>query len=159
MTDTTIAFIVSPGWTVGSRCAPPSPVSGEQYRAMNISTAIGIGGGMLLIAVAIAMSLDSPAALWDPLSMVVVLGGTLAAAFIAFPMSELRRISSVFFIVLRNEKMYARDDMMELVEVARALMKADIRTTEKKMVSIIQVLTAHDYIHSRRMLPMLMKSF
>jgi len=103
---------------------------------MNASTAIGIGGGILLIAITIAMSLEDPSALWDPLSMVVVLGGTLAAAFIAFPMTELRRITSVFFIVLRNEKMYARDDMMELVEVARTLVKADIRATEKKMESI-----------------------
>lgn len=103
---------------------------------MNFSTVIGIVAGIAVVAVTVFFSVDDPSVLWDPLGILVVVGGTLAATFVAFPARELRRMLSVVAAVFRNEKMYAKDDLEELVAVSRTLMKADLRGIEKRMRGI-----------------------
>lgn len=103
---------------------------------MNPSTTIGMAGGFLIVAVTVFFSVDNPTFLWNGLGLLIVFGGTLAATLVAFPMNEVGRIFSVFLIVLRNERLYAKEDQAELVSVARAVMRADIRGIEARLRTI-----------------------
>ncbi|MDA0369633.1 MAG: MotA/TolQ/ExbB proton channel family protein [Proteobacteria bacterium] len=103
---------------------------------MNPSTTIGIFGGIAIVAIAVVFSVDQASLLWNPLGLLVVFGGTLAATLIAFPMNEVGRIFTVILIVLRNERLYAKDDQAELVSVARSVLRADIRAIETRLKSI-----------------------
>ncbi len=69
---------------------------------MNPSTTIGIVGGIAIVAITVFFSVDSPALLWNPLGLLIVFGGALAATLVAFPMQDVGRIFSVILIVLRN---------------------------------------------------------
>ena len=103
---------------------------------MNVSTVIGIVSGIAVVAVTVFFSVDDPLVLWDPLGILVVVGGTLSATFVAFPARELGRMVSVVIAVFRNEKMYAQDDLEELVAVSRTMIKADVRGIEKRIRAI-----------------------
>ena len=103
---------------------------------VNPSTTIGIFGGIAIVAIAVVFSVDQASLLWNPLGLLVVFGGTLAATLIAFPMNEVGRIFTVILIVLRNERLYAKDDQAELVSVARSVLRADIRAIETRLKSI-----------------------
>lgn len=103
---------------------------------MNPSTTIGMLGGFLIVAITVFFSVDNPAFLWNGLGLLIVFGGTFAATLVAFPMNEVGRIFSVFLIVLRNERLYAKEDQAELVSVARAVMRADIRGIEGRLRTI-----------------------
>ena len=88
---------------------------------MDIATVAGIGLGFVLIIVAIVMG-GSPAAFFNPPSLLIVLGGTIATAFIRFPMPVVLRTAKV----IRNaffEKTEPVEDMIrqivELSELAR----------------------------------------
>ena len=81
---------------------------------MNASTVIGIAAAFGIVIAAAIFSTDNPELLLNPLGFAIVLGGTLSAALIAFPMREVLRVFKVFLIVLRNEKLYAEKDIAEL---------------------------------------------
>jgi len=93
-------------------------------------------GGFLIVAITVFFSVDNPGFLWNGLGLLIVFGGTFAATLVAFPMNEVGRIFSVFLIVLRNERLYAKEDQAELVSVARAVMRADIRGIESRLRTI-----------------------
>ena len=103
---------------------------------MNPSTTIGIVGGIAIVAITVFFSVDSPALLWNPLGLLIVFGGALAATLVAFPMQDVGRIFSVILIVLRNERLYAKEDQAELVTVARSVMRSDIRAIELRLRTI-----------------------
>ena len=103
---------------------------------MNPSTTIGMVGGFLIVAVTVFFSVDDPGFLWNGLGLLIVFGGTLAATLVAFPMNEAGRVFSVFLIVLRNERLYAKEDHAELVSVAQAVMRTDIRGIEARLRTI-----------------------
>ena len=103
---------------------------------MNPSTSIGIIGGVAIVAITVLFTVESAALLWHPLGFLIVFGGTLAATLVAFPLREVGRIFSVILIVLRNERLYAKEDQAELVSVARSVMRADIRAIETRLKTI-----------------------
>jgi chemotaxis protein MotA len=58
-------------------------------RAMDLSTLIGLGAGIVLIAVA-AMAGGSPGAFFDGPALLIVVGGTAAVTAVSFTVEELR---------------------------------------------------------------------
>ena len=76
---------------------------------MNIATVLGILGAAALIVGAAVLTTDDATALWNPAGIGIVLGGTLASVLVAFPLREVLRVTRVFLIVLRNEKLLHRN--------------------------------------------------
>lgn len=103
---------------------------------MNPSTVFGILSGIGIVTLTVVFSVEQSMLLWNPMSLLIVLGGTLAAASIAFPLSELKRIMFVFLIVLRNEKTYAEKDFQELVQVSRTLSSGKVHEIEGRLGEI-----------------------
>ena len=97
---------------------------------MNASTVLGIILSFVVIASAALLSTDHVDLLWNPLGLLIVLGGTVAASMIAFPMKEVLRVFRVFWLVLRNEKLYVHADVAELVRITRALQGRGISELE-----------------------------
>ena len=103
---------------------------------MNFTTLIGMLGGLLLLGSAIYFTAEDIGAFINIPGLSIVIGGTLAAALISYPFKEVMRIFHVLYIVLRNEKMYTRDDMEEIVEVSRLWFGGDILATEEELERI-----------------------
>ncbi|MFO8155947.1 MAG: motility protein A [Pseudomonadota bacterium] len=103
---------------------------------MNFTTLIGMLGGLLLLGSAIYLTAEDITAFINLPGLSIVIGGTLAAALISYPFKEVVRIFHVLYIVMRNEKLYTRDDMEEIVEVSRLWFGGDILATEEEMETI-----------------------
>ena len=100
---------------------------------MNPSTLIGILSSVLLLAVVLIFSAEDPSLFLDLPSLGIVLVGTLAATFISYPLGEVLRVFGLFATVMRNEKLYTRDDMEELVNISRLWMSGNLRQVEEAL--------------------------
>jgi chemotaxis protein MotA len=103
---------------------------------MNPSTLIGIIGGFLLIVLSIALTAEDASAFLNIPGLVVVIGGTLAATLLSYPLREVLRVFKTFGVVLRNEKLYAEEDQRELVVVALHWFHGDLVAIEKEIDKI-----------------------
>ncbi|MGC9457815.1 MAG: motility protein A [Halothiobacillaceae bacterium] len=103
---------------------------------MNPSTLIGMLGGFGLVVVAVFLSTDHVTNFLNVPGLLLVIGGTLAATFISYPMNEVVRVFRVFAIVLRNEKLYAERDIKELTEVAKLQFRGDINRADQRLSKI-----------------------
>jgi chemotaxis protein MotA len=103
---------------------------------MNPSTILGMIGGILLIFLAVMLTAQDATAFLNFPGLAVVLGGTLAATLLAYPLKEVLRVFRTFIVVLRNEKLYAEEDLKELVAVARYWFKGDLASIENELVKI-----------------------
>lgn len=103
---------------------------------MNPSTLIGIVASVLLLGVVIFYTAVDPSLFLDIPSLLVVVVGTLAATFISYPLSEVIRIFGLIWTVLRNEKLYAQDDIDELVDISRLWASGDIRAVENALEQV-----------------------
>lgn len=103
---------------------------------MNPSTLIGMIGGILLIVLSIALTAQDAGAFLNFPGLAVVIGGTLAATLLSYPLKEVLRVFKTFIMVLRNERLYAEDDQRELVVVARHWFHGDLTAIEKELDKI-----------------------
>jgi len=103
---------------------------------MNPATVLGMIGGILLLAVTIAFTADDYQAFWNLPGLGIVLGGTIAATLVSYPLHEVLRVFRVFIIVLRHERYYAREDMEEIVEVSRQWFKGNLAAIETRLNDI-----------------------
>ncbi|MCP1727435.1 chemotaxis protein MotA [Natronospira proteinivora] len=103
------------------------------YFGFNPSTLIGVLAGLLMLVLVLGFAAEEPAAFINLPGLAIVLGGTLAATFISFPLREVLRVARLVGIVFRNERMYSRDDMEELVRLARLWSRGDIRQVEAQL--------------------------
>lgn len=103
---------------------------------MNPSTVIGMVGGMVLILLSILLTAQDASAFLNLPGLVVVLGGTLAATLLSYPLKEVLRVFRTFHVVLRNERLYAEEDQHELVMVARHWFQGDLVAVEKELDKI-----------------------
>lgn len=86
---------------------------------MNPSTILGLLLAVAIVVLGALFSAPNPAELFNLPSLVLVVGGTAAATLISYPLREVFRVFKVFGIVLRNERLYAQEDMDEIVSVSR----------------------------------------
>lgn len=100
---------------------------------MNPSTLIGIAASIVLLGVVIFYTAVDPALFLDIPSVLIVLVGTLAATFISYPLREVVRIFGLIGTVLRNEKLYTKKDLDELIDISRLWVRSDIRAVENAL--------------------------
>ena len=103
---------------------------------MNPSTLLGMLGGIALIVLAIVMTATDVNAFWNLPGLAVVLGGTLAATLLAYPLSEVLKVFRTFIVVLRTERLYTEADQKELVNVARHWFQGDLAAIETRLDTI-----------------------
>jgi chemotaxis protein MotA len=98
---------------------------------VNPSTLIGMVGGVALIATVLAFAALDPWAFVNLPGLAIVIGGTLAATFISYPLREVKRIFGLLYIIFRNERLYSSEDTNELIQISRLWMKGDIQAIEQ----------------------------
>jgi chemotaxis protein MotA len=100
---------------------------------MNPSTLIGMLAGIALLAYVLFIGAEDPAAYLNLPGLAIVLVGVMAATFIAYPLREVLRVFGVFLIVLRHEKSYLRDDMEEIITIARLWFQGNTLAVEAEL--------------------------
>jgi len=100
---------------------------------MNPSTLIGIFASILLLATVLFFTAESPQSFLNLPGLGIVFAGTLAATFISYPLREVLRVVGLVGVVFRRENTYTRDDIKELVDMARLWFKGDVRAVEKAL--------------------------
>lgn len=103
---------------------------------MNPSTMLGMVGGILLLGSAIAVTAKDATIFLNLPGLVVVLGGTLAAALISFPLLDVIRAFRASIIVFRNERLYAKDDIKEIVLIASLWRANELARVEDELTRI-----------------------
>lgn len=103
---------------------------------MNPSTLIGIIASIMLLGVVLFFSADDPALFIDLPSLGIVLIGTLAATFISYPLREVVRIFGLLGTVMRNERLYTKDDIEELVAISKLWVSGNIRQVEDALEKV-----------------------
>ncbi len=103
---------------------------------MNPSTLIGIVASILLLAIVLFFSAEDPLLFIDLPGLGIVLIGTAAATFIAYPLREVVRVFGLLGKIVRNEKLYIDKDLEDLVDISRTWMQGDIRAVEKQLEDV-----------------------
>ncbi len=103
---------------------------------MNPSTLIGIVSSFLLLGIVIFFAADDPRLYVDFPSLGIVFGGTMAATFMSYPLTEVLRVFGLIATVLRNEHTYIQDDIEELVRISKLWVNDDLRAVEKALENV-----------------------
>ncbi|MFN4004773.1 MAG: motility protein A [Hylemonella sp.] len=103
---------------------------------MNPSTLIGLLASFALLGGVFAFTAADPRLFFDLPSLLLVVGGTLAATFMSYPLKEVLRIFRLIGTVWRNERLYLQKDLEELVHVAKLWMQDDPRLVERELAQI-----------------------
>src|SRR5690606_15227694 len=81
-------------------------------------------------------SAEDPLLFIDLPGLGIVLIGTAAATFIAYPLREVVRVFGLLGKIVRNEKLYIDKDLEDLVDISRTWMQGDIRAVEKQLEDV-----------------------
>lgn len=103
---------------------------------MNPSTLIGMVASFLLLGIVLFFSADDPRLYVDWPSLGIVLGGTLAATFLSYPLKEVFRVFGLIATVMRNERLYAENDIDELVRISKLWMTGDLHAVERALENV-----------------------
>ncbi len=103
---------------------------------MNPSTLIGTIASVLFMATILVFGADDPAKFVDVPSIAIVLGGTLAATFLSYPLREIRRVFPLVAQVFRQERLETQHDIEEVVAISRMWMRADLQAVERALPQI-----------------------
>lgn len=103
---------------------------------MNPSTLIGLALGIATVILVIAASAIDAWAYLNLPGLAIVLGGTLAALFIGYPLREVRRIPSLLRAVLRHDRIDSQRDIDELVQMAQLWMTEDVHKVEQEIKKV-----------------------
>ncbi|MCH7624103.1 MAG: MotA/TolQ/ExbB proton channel family protein, partial [Nitrospinae bacterium] len=99
---------------------------------MDIATLAGIVAGVGLILVSILMN-SGLALFWSPPSAMIVIGGTMAAILIAFPMNELVKVMGLFLRVILIKKSDHYQLIETMVDVCNVARKGGVLAIESKL--------------------------
>lgn len=103
---------------------------------MNPSTVIGAVVGLLTLVIVVALSATDASMYFNLPGLAIVLGGTCAALFIAYPLSEVVRIFKLVRTVFRSDQHDQQRDIEELVSMAQLWMNADVRKVEQELKKV-----------------------
>ena len=103
---------------------------------MNPSTLIGMVASVALMAVILLFGSDKPGNFLDLPSVAIVLGGTLAATFLSYPLREVLRVVKLVSHVLREDKLDSRHDIEELVGLSKLWVQGDLQAVEKALAYV-----------------------
>jgi len=94
------------------------------------STIFGLLGVSSLALFVFVFSADEAGYFWNPIGLVVVLGGTIAATLLAFPSAQLRSMFGAFAAIFRDERPI-NADIRRIVEIARLYSGKDIQASQE----------------------------
>ncbi|CAM5181415.1 Chemotaxis protein MotA OS=Castellaniella defragrans OX=75697 GN=HNR28_003536 PE=3 SV=1 [Castellaniella defragrans] len=100
---------------------------------VNPSTLIGIVASIALLVIVLFFSATDPRLFIDLPGLGIVLLGTAAATFIAYPLREVMRIFGLIGTVLHSEHLPIDRDLEDLSGIARIWMQSDIHSVEKAL--------------------------
>jgi chemotaxis protein MotA len=103
---------------------------------VNPSTLIGIIASVLLLGSVLIFSARDASLFVDLPGLGIVLLGTAAATFIAYPLREVMRIFGSIRNVLHSERLPIDQDLEDLSEIARIWMQSDIHAVEKVLQKV-----------------------
>lgn len=99
----------------------------------NPSTLIGILISVIMLIVVVLFTAQTPLSFFNLSGLLIVLTGTFAATLISYPMHEMRRVMALAASVFRRERHFVREDIEELVTLAREWMHGDARAVERAL--------------------------
>lgn len=102
----------------------------------NLSTLVGMLSGILIVVVAIWATARDALVFVNIPGLIIVLGGTIAATLMSFPPRHLLRVWRNFIVALRNERLYDKDDVDEIVTIAKLWRAAQIQKIEGILTDI-----------------------
>ena len=103
---------------------------------MNPSTVIGMLGGVALLVISVIATAKDASVFVNLPGLLIVLGGTVAATLMSFPLREVLRVFKVFVIVLRNERLYEIGDIDEIVGIAQLLYQNRVLQAEDVITNL-----------------------
>jgi len=104
---------------------------------MNPSTLIGAAVGLLTLVIVVALSATNASMYVNLPGLAIVLGGTCAALFIAYPLSEVLRIFKLVRTVFRNDQHDQQRDIEELATMAQLWMNTDVHKVEQELKKVL----------------------
>jgi chemotaxis protein MotA len=111
-------------------------ISPQGTRSVNPSTLIGMVASVALMAVILLFASDNPWNFIDAPSIAIVLGGTLAATFLSYPLSEVLRVFHLVGQVMRQDRLDTKNDIEELVGLSRLWIQGDLQAVEKSLALV-----------------------
>lgn len=104
---------------------------------MEKSTVIGLFLGFTAIGVGMVLKGANLAALWNPAAIMIIFVGTAASLFMAFPMSELKKVPTLFKIILREPKVMPKREIVDaFVNLATTARREGLLSLESQLESI-----------------------
>ena len=100
---------------------------------MEKSTLIGVVGGILAVGVGMALKGADPHALINPAAFLIIIAGTIAAIFNAFPMNEIKKFPKLVKILVTGKKFPGKQEVLELfVSLAKTAKSEGVVGIEKR---------------------------
>lgn len=104
---------------------------------MELSSLIGLIGGIGAVGVGMALKGADPYSLINPAAFLIIIAGTAAALFNAFPMKDLKRFPKLLKIIFIGKKLPNKQEILELfVKIAKSAKKEGIVAIEKQAADI-----------------------
>ena len=104
---------------------------------MNLSTLIGFVLGIITVILVLVFSAINSWAYLNLPGLIIVIGGTLAALFISYPMREVLRIPRLLGAIFRNDKLDIQRDIEELSNLAQLWMNEDVHKVEEALKKVV----------------------
>jgi chemotaxis protein MotA len=105
-------------------------------KSMNASTALGILTGVLLIILSVYLSAEDPGVFLNLPGLLIVVGGTIAATFISYPMTELRKVFQSFKLIWHHREHPVDEEIEEIVRVSMLLSHGKLSEIENDLYKI-----------------------
>lgn len=100
---------------------------------MEKSTWIGFAGGIAAVGVGMYLKGADPHALINPAAFLIILAGTAAAIFNAFPMKELKHFPKLIKLIFCGKTFTPKQEILELfVSVAKSAKQEGVMAIEKR---------------------------
>lgn len=104
---------------------------------MDISTIIGLGLAFFSIGFGMYLKGASPSVLINPAAFLIIMGGTAAALFNAFPLAQIKQFPALFKIALLGKKLMDKPNMVvKFLELALISRREGLLSLESKLEEI-----------------------
>jgi len=81
---------------------------------MEKSTGIGLILALIAVGLGMVMKGASLVSLVNPAALLIIILGTIAAVFIAFPMNDLKKVPKLFAILFKQQKLVSKKELIQL---------------------------------------------
>lgn len=97
---------------------------------MDLATLLGLGLGTAVVIITMLMA-GTLGLFWDAPSLLMVLGGSIAATMIRWPLNKYLKIANVSMNAIKDSNPNLEDLIAELIEIANIARKSSILALEK----------------------------